>query len=75
MRSLNLDINELVLLSKVTTFYVSTGKNKKVPASRKNILDMYPKNREKIKKFIDSEKISFSKEQDLIQLAEYISKL
>ena len=75
MSSLNLDINELVLLSKVTTFFVSKGKNKKVPASKKNILDMYSKDRQKIKKFIDSEKISFSKERDLIQLAEYISKL
>lgn len=74
MGSYQLDSNELLLLSKETNFYIFSG-NKKLPASKKNILDLFSKNKEQIKEFIDSKNISFSKEKDLFQLAEYIARL
>lgn len=74
MSSYQLDVNELLLLSKNTSFFIE-AKGKMVPASRKNILDQFKQNREVIDEYVSAEKINFSNERELIKLADYISKL
>jgi hypothetical protein len=75
MGSYQLNPNELLLLSKATTFYFSGRNFDVVPASRKNVLQLFSKNDKQIKEFIESKKTSFSNEKDLIDLAAFISKL
>lgn len=75
MGSYQLNLNELLLLNKETTFYISGRNFDVVPASRKNVLQLFSKNDKQIRDFIDSKKTSFSNEKDLIELAAFISKL
>lgn len=70
-----LDINETLLLSKVTYFYVENDEKQPVPASKKNILKLFPKQATSIKEFIKAKNIDFSKENDLVALTGYLSQL
>ncbi len=72
MNSYQVDVNELLLLSKTINYYVKKADGEKVSASRKNILAMFPKRRDDLKKYIDEKKINFNKEADLSQLVSYI---
>jgi hypothetical protein len=75
MSSYQLNPNELLLLNKETSFYISGKDYDVVPASRKNVVQLFAKHDKRIKEFIDSKKTSFSNEKDLAELAEYISTL
>lgn len=70
-----LDINETLLLSKTTKFYLEKENNSLVPASKKNILNMFPKHKTAIRQYMEAHQINFSKENDLVELAGYISQL
>jgi hypothetical protein len=64
-----------LLISKTTNFYLEIAKNTIVPATKKNILQIFPKNEADINEFIKEKKINFSKEDDLVELTGYLSKL
>lgn len=69
------DLNESLLISKVTTFYVENQKGELLAASKKNILSLYPKYDQDIKNYIKSKSLDLTNEDQLITLAEFISKL
>jgi hypothetical protein len=75
MNSYQLDINELLLLSKTTTFYIVTAHDELLTANRKNVLAQFTDNKTKISDFIKAKKISFTNETDLEQLSDYIRSL
>jgi len=70
-----LNVNETLLLNKTTTFYIRKENGEYVPASRKNVLKMFPGEGNAIKEFIDSKNIRFTKESDLVELTNYIAGL
>jgi hypothetical protein len=70
-----IDINEKLLLNKTTKYYLETDKNGLVPASKKNILSMFPKHEEVIREYIKKNQIDFNREDHLAELTGYISQL
>jgi hypothetical protein len=75
MNSYQLDVNELLLLSKTTTFFIVTAHDELLTANRKNVLAQFTDNKTRISDFIKSEKISFNNEADLTKLSDYIKSL
>ena len=71
----DIDINENLLLSVTTTFYIETDKKTLVLASKKNIMNLFPKEEEKISRFIKTQKLNLEKEDDLVQLAAFLEQL
>lgn len=59
-----IDINEQLLLRKTTAYYVAAKDRKFVPASRKNVLHLFPQ----LKQYIGEHHIDFGREEDLIHL-------
>jgi len=70
-----IDINESLLISKVTTFYIENEKGEILTASKKNVLNMYSKHEDAIKSFIKSYGLDFTKEDHLIELTVFLSTL
>lgn len=70
-----IEINESLLLNKTTNFFIQYEQKNLVPASRKNILSMFPKQEEAIREFIKMKKTDFSTEEHLIELTAYLSSL
>ena len=71
----DIDINENLLLSVTTTFYIETDKKTLVLASKRNIMNLFPKEEEKISRFIKTQKLNLEKEDDLVQLAAFLEQL
>lgn len=69
------DLNESLLISKVTTFYIENQKGERLPASKKNILTLYWKDEDAIKAYIKSKNLDLAREGDLVSLTDFISKL
>jgi hypothetical protein len=69
-----IEINENLLISKVTTYYIEDEKGEIFVASRKNVLNKFPNKDEAIKGFIKANNLDFSKEGDLINLLHFLSK-
>jgi hypothetical protein len=70
-----IDINESLLISKVTTFYIENEKGEIMPAAKKNILNLYPKKDDEIRTFIKEKSLDLTKEDHLVQLAEFLAKM
>jgi hypothetical protein len=70
-----IDINEELLIRKTTTYYVTDREGNFVPASKKNILGIFPKSQKDINRFIQEKATDFSVEADLIELTEYLTTL
>lgn len=75
MNSYEIDVNELLLLSKETDYYIPDAKGNMISASRKNIVNRYPDKETEIREYIDSKNIRFTKEPDLLELISYISSI
>ena len=74
-RSYNIDVNETVILSKTTTYFIQSGTSEILTANRKNILKLFPKNEDVIKEFIKTKNTSFNKQSDLMELVKFIDEL
>ena len=73
--SKELSQNEVVTISKETTYYISPindTKNNFVTATRSNINRLFPK--KNVEDFIKDNRLNLNKEEDLIDLMVYISK-
>jgi hypothetical protein len=70
-----MEINETLLVSKVSTYYIENEKDEILMASRKNVLNLYPKKQDAIKSYIKEHNIDFTKEEDLKTLTEFLSTL
>jgi len=71
----NLNMNEVVILSKSTSYYIQTSTSEILPATKKNILNMFPENEDAVKQFIKTKNISFNKSEDLIELVKFLDDL
>lgn len=70
-----IELNESLLISKVTTFYIENHRGEILPASRKNILNLYPKHEEAIRSHIKLKGLDLNNENGLVELTDFISKL
>ncbi|HUQ67507.1 MAG TPA: hypothetical protein VM101_15190 [Flavitalea sp.] len=70
-----MEINESLLISKVSSYYIKNDKNEILPASKKNVLALYSKKEDAIKSFIKEHSIDFTKEDDLATLTRFISTI
>ena len=70
-----IELNESLLISKVTTFYIQNQKGELMAASKKNILSLYPKHEGDIKAFIKDKNLDLTNEDQLIELTDFVSKL
>jgi hypothetical protein len=70
-----IDINEKLLLNKTTRFFIETEKKELIPASKKNILSLFPKQEDAIKAYIKSHQIDFTREDHLADLTGYLAQL
>jgi hypothetical protein len=70
-----IELNESLLISKVTTYYIQNERGEIATAGKKNILNLYSKHEDQIKGFIKSHNIDFTKKNDLLALTDFISKL
>jgi hypothetical protein len=73
--NLNLDVGETLLLYRVTNYYIDASPNGMIPATRKNILTMYPKHEDKIREFMKSKNTNLNKDKDVVELAQFLSQL
>lgn len=74
-RTVDMDVNETIILTKATYFMIESEKHEFVPANRKNILKVAPDKENEIKEYIKNKNVNFNKKNDLIKLANYISGL
>lgn len=70
-----MDINENLLLNKTSTFYLQTDKQELLPATKKNILAVYHEHDGAIRQFMKDKQIDLTKEDDLVELTAFLSKL
>ena len=70
-----IDINEKLLLSKTTKYYLETKKKELIPSSKKNILSLFSRHESAIKEYIKKNQVDFSREDDLAELTGYLSQL
>jgi hypothetical protein len=69
-----IEINENLLINRITTFYIEDEKGEIFVASRKNVLNNFPKKEEAIKSYIKTNNVDFSKEDHISGLVDFLSK-
>lgn len=69
------DINEKLLLNKTTRFFIETDKRELIPASKKNILSLFPRHEAAIKEYIKQHQIDFTRQDHLAELTGYLAQL
>jgi hypothetical protein len=69
------DVNQVLLLRKVVKFYIQKDGKETLPATKRNILSLFPQKEDDVKQFINQNNISFNNDKDLTKLAAYLSKL
>src|SRR5688500_10752973 len=74
-RSYNIDVNETVILSKSSTFFIQTATSDIIPATKKNVLSLFPANESAVKEYIRSKSISFNKASDLMEMVKFLDEL
>ena len=70
-----IEMNESLLISRVTTYYIENQSGQIFPASKKNVLNMYPKHEDKIREYVKTYGVDFSREDHLLDLTEFLAKL
>lgn len=74
-RSYNINVNETVILSKSTSYFIQTATSEIVPANKKNVLNLFSKNEDAVKEYLKSKNISFNKAADLMELVKFLDEL
>ena len=69
-----IEINENLLVTKITTYYIEDEKGEIQVASKKNILNIYPKKADAVKSYIKENSVDFSREDHLTNIVDFISK-
>lgn len=67
--------NEDMVFQKIREYYLSTPSSGFVPFKKKNVMQLFPKNEDDIKKYLKSNEIDFDSREDLIKFAAYLQGL
>ncbi|MBC7850291.1 MAG: hypothetical protein H7Y31_11175 [Chitinophagaceae bacterium] len=73
-RTYDLVMDEDVWLRKKATYYFGNMYNNFVPAGRKHLLSLFPKNETMLARYLNESKIDFKKMHDLGKLLDYLSQ-
>ena len=74
-KSKELIMNAETLLRKETQYYFADRNNHFVRASKKKLLDLFPKDEQRIEDYLKENKINFDKKEDLEKLCKFIHQL
>ena len=69
-----IEINENLLINKITTYYIEDEKGEIFVASRKNVLNNFPKKEEAIRSYLKAKNVDFSNANHIIELVDFLSK-
>jgi len=75
LKNAHLVVQEDLVLSKNTDYYIGNTMKGFVPFKKVNVLNLYPKNKKSIEEFLKKNKVNFKTKDDLVKLAEFISAL
>jgi hypothetical protein len=70
-----LSSNTDLYLQRTLEFYLSDKKGGFVPFTKKNLLRLYPKQKDDIKAYLKSDKIKYDDRDDILKLAEFVGTL
>jgi len=73
-RAFKLDLRQDVILTKETTYYLGDRFNRFFLATKRNIMNMYPKHEDTISGFLKSASINLNRERDLVKLAGFLTQ-
>jgi len=62
-------------MAKSNVYYVGDELNNFKVASKKNLIELYPKHEDEVKAYIKDNKVDFSNEKDLKKMLAYFNKL
>ena len=68
-------VKQNITLVKETAYYFGNKNNEFLPANRKNLLRIFTKQEKELQKYLNSNEISFTKEEDLIKIVNYLQTL
>lgn len=74
-RLYDLVINEDLVLSKVQQYFIGDRNGRFLPAIKKNLLSLFPKEKSRIEQFLKENKIDFSNENDLVKTVQFVETL
>jgi hypothetical protein len=74
-RSLDLNISQEIVLVKNTNMMIGDRFNSFVPVERKTVLRMFSDNKSAIEDFLERNKISFNKREDVVELVKFLQTL
>lgn len=67
-------LNEDLLLRKKPAYYLGDRYNHFVPASKKNLLLLFPKEQNKLSTYLNENKVNFDRKADLEKLAQFLTE-
>ena len=70
----NLVSNQEFVVSKRSEFYIADSKGRYRILTYQNVMKLYPKHKEVIQKFLSSEKIDFTKQEDAVKLFGFLMR-
>ncbi len=71
----NLVLNEELVLRKVTLYYFLDSNNRMVPAGKKNLLKLFPKEQRRIETYLKDNAVDFTNRNDLEKIVQFIGLL
>lgn len=71
----SLAINEDVDLRKVRNYYFADNNNRFVQAGKKNLLMLFPKAQRQIERYLEENKVDFTKREDLEKVIQFLEHL
>ncbi len=69
----NLAVREEVVLTRETYYYFGNKYNQFAPATKKDIMSLYPKHRNEISKYIKENEVRFQDREDLEKLLQFLA--
>jgi len=73
-KSKDLIMNEDIVLQKRTQYYFGDKYNLFVPASKKGLLQLFPKDQQSIDNYLKESKVNFNKKDDIEKLYQFLSQ-
>ena len=70
-----LEADQDLIFRRTKVFYILSADGDFVLFIKKNVLKLFPKNKDQIKSFLKSNKIKFDSEEDLLKLADFLETL
>lgn len=74
-RSVDLDISQEIVLVKNTSWFMANKFNDFMPADKKNIVKILPRQKQAIDEYLRKNDVNFNKEEDLKRLTDFLNGL